>query len=121
VARHRIVLNAVRSDVEEGLGRYFDVVRVDFLPPTTTRPLRNRGGSYAVMWECECRDNTAFPDLLPSGRSFTIEGVSIVRRVRRQWEYRRLVDWAGVTGDLGESRHRRSLDADAADRHYHRT
>ena len=110
------IWEAVRSDVVDGLGSFFQVDRVEFVAPTTPDEglLANAGGSYAVAWRCSCTDNKAFPDLVPSYRTFLLDGVTMVRRVDGDWEFRRLIDWNAAVWALGESRHRRSVRADGA-------
>ena len=114
------VWDAVRRDVEEGLGQFFQVDDVAFVEPTTRDDglFTNPSGSFAVAWRCACTDNKEFPDLVPSYRTFHVDGVSMVRRVDGAWEYRRLIDWNAAVCALGESRHRRSVRAEGADAFY---
>jgi hypothetical protein len=106
----------VRRDVVEGLGQFFRVDDVTFVAPTTPEDglFTNPAGSYAVAWRCTCTDDKVFPDLVPSYRTFQLDGVSMVSRVDGEWEYRRLIDWNAAVCALGESRHRRSVRADGA-------
>lgn len=107
----------VQRDIEDGLGEFFAVEAVDFVDPTTPEQgaMTNGSDATAVRWVAHCRDTTTFPDLHPSGRAFTLEGVSFVRGSGAGAEISRVVDWNGAVAAFGESRNRRSAPPAAVD------
>jgi hypothetical protein len=105
------VWDLVRRDITEGLGAFFGVEEISFVDPTTRAkgPLTGSDGTAAVVWRCRCVDNKSTDDLAASFRSFDVEGVTMVQEVGGRWEFRRLIDWNGAIGAIGESQHRRSV------------
>src|SRR5690349_1665089 len=99
-------INATKEDIKAGLSGPFEIdegtfnVESNFLDP----PMQN-ANFVAVPWSVTATHVGLFVDLVPTGRTVVIEGVTIVTQRAdddpRPPEFQRYVDWSAVFGQLG--------------------
>jgi hypothetical protein len=95
-----VAAQIVVEDLNTGLRDSFE----SEVGPKIVDASRTNGESTAVEWEYECRHSGLFQGLNPTGKQFTITGVTLVsRHLTGEDEplLSRFVDWAQVMNDLG--------------------
>ena len=101
------VPDAVRRDIEEGLGPFFEPYSDDqgdgfYLVRDLAQegPITN-GSITAVAWEYRCSHVGWFQYAPPSGTVLTIRGATVVDHRNDEPIFHRNVDWLQVMYDLG--------------------
>lgn len=118
------VAEAVRADVEEGLGRSFepheDEVGAGWSVADVfadIEPMTN-GSFTTVPWQYRCRHTGWFQGAAPTGNALTIRGTTVVDHRSDEALFHRHVDWLAVMYALGYDLYLRELvpavDRDAA-------